>query len=85
MRHLIEVPDYDPERGVRTQWEEDSQVSVAIRDGRVVIRANVAGLRSLARHCLVLAQDGVPEGRHVHLDDWNGLATGSAEVTLERA
>ena len=85
MRHLIEVPDYDPERGVRTEWEENAEISVAIRDGHVFIQANVAGLRSLARHCLVLAQDGVPEGRHLHLNDWSGLAPGSTEVTLERA
>jgi len=84
MRHLIDVPDYDPEQGVSTKWEEGSNVSVTVSDGETVIRANVAGLRSLARHCLALAQDGVPEGRHLHLDEWSGLAAGSAQVTLER-
>lgn len=85
MRHLIDVPEYDPQRGVRTEWEDGSSISVTVRNNQVFVTANPAGLRSLARHCLVLAQAGVPEGRHLHLDDWSGLADGSVPVTVERA
>lgn len=36
--------------------------------GGATISANASGLRSLARHLLVLAQGTVPSGRHIHLD-----------------
>ena len=84
MRYLIEVPEYTPERGVLTEWEEGSKVAVRVDGKQVVVTANVAGLRSLARHMLVLAQDGMPPGRHIHMDDWSGLAAGSGSVTIER-
>ena len=51
----------------------------------IVVRGNVAGLRSLARHLLTLAQEDVPSGSHVHLDDIGGLEPGSIELVLERA
>lgn len=85
MRYVIDVPQYDPERGVITEWDEDAEVSVSIRDGKVFINANPAGLRSIARHCLVLSQEGMPDGRHIHLDDWNGLSEGSVSMTIERS
>lgn len=84
MRHIIDVPDYDPARGVRTEWDEGARVAVAMRHGELVIEANVAGLRSLARHCLVLSQNATPTGHHIHMDDWNGLSPGSVRPTIQR-
>lgn len=85
MRYIIDVPDFEAASGVQTEWEENSVVSVVIHNGRVTIKANGPGLWSLARHCLTLAHDAVPSGRHLHLDDWSGLAKDSAEMTIERA
>jgi hypothetical protein len=84
VRYLIDVPEYTPESGVRTEWDEGSEISVRIEDNGVVILANVPGLRSLARHMLVLAQDSIPTGNHIHMDDWSGLSSGSISVTIER-
>lgn len=51
---------------------------------RIVIEANAAGLRTLAGHLLTLAQDGTPDGTHLHLEEHNGLEEGSASLVLER-
>ncbi|WP_339133089.1 hypothetical protein WJM95_29185 [Streptomyces sp. f51] len=49
-----------------------------------MIEANAAGLRTLAGHLLTLAQDGTPDGTHLHLEEHNGLEEGSASLVLER-
>ncbi|MET8538035.1 hypothetical protein ABZV67_41565 [Streptomyces sp. NPDC005065] len=49
------------------------------------VEANAAGLRTLAGHLLTLAQDGVPDGSHLHLEDSNGLEDGSVGLVLERS
>lgn len=84
MRHEIDLPDYQPSNGLQLRWEDDAEIA-AVLDDEVVIRANPAGLRSLAYHLLALAQPGVPTGTHVHLDEWSGLADGSAGLVLERS
>ncbi|MGM9383042.1 Imm32 family immunity protein [Streptomyces antibioticus] len=35
-------------------------------------------------HLLPLAQDGTPDGAHLHVEDSNGLERGSASLVLER-
>lgn len=58
MRHLIEGPEYDQQRGVCAEREEGSSISVTVGNNEVFVRANPAGLRSLTCHCLVLAKAG---------------------------
>jgi hypothetical protein len=43
---------------------------VLVRHGKsgIEILATAAGLRDLARWCLALADEQVPDGAHVHLD-----------------
>lgn len=66
-------------------WDEDARIEVRNLGGEVVIEANAAGLRTLASHLLTLAQDGVPDGSHLHLEDSNGLEDGSVGLVLERS
>ncbi|MDQ1011686.1 hypothetical protein QFZ82_006171 [Streptomyces sp. V4I23] len=40
--------------------------------------------RPPAGHLLTLAKDGVPDGRHLHREDSNGLSDGSIGLVLER-
>lgn len=81
MEYTLDVPDYDPSRGVRTQWEHGAEIAVAF-DGRgVVISANAEGLMTLARTMLAVASAHV--GSHMHLDDIGGLQEGSAELIIE--
>lgn len=65
-------------------WEEDARIEVRDLGGEIVIEANAAGLRTLAGHLLTLAQDGTPDGAHLHLEEHNGLQDGSAGLVLER-
>lgn len=66
-------------------WGEDARVEVRNLGREVVIEANVAGLRTLAAHLLTLAQNGVPDGSHLHLEYGNGLEEGSVGLVLERS
>jgi hypothetical protein len=65
-------------------WEDDAEINVRVLGGEVVIEANAAGLRTLASHLLTLAQDGTPDGSHLHLEAANGLAEESVSLILER-
>jgi hypothetical protein len=62
------------------------QLRAALRDlgGEIVVEANAAGLRTLAGHLFTLAQDGTPDGTHLHLEKHNGLQEESARLVLER-
>ncbi|MBQ1566135.1 MAG: hypothetical protein IIZ82_08430 [Clostridia bacterium] len=63
-------------------WEEGFQIDVRTESGAAVIRANREGLLSLANHMKTLAEE--PAGSHIHLDPYNALENGSAELILER-
>ena len=63
-------------------WEEGFSIDVRIQNGAAVIRANREGLLSLANHLKALAEE--PAGSHIHLDAFNSLEDGSAELILER-
>ncbi|MET8810291.1 hypothetical protein [Streptomyces sp. NPDC004546] len=65
-------------------WEEDARIEVRNLGREIVIEANAAGLKTLAGHLLTLAQDGIPDGAHLHLEEENGLEEGSASLVLER-
>ncbi|MFE7393101.1 hypothetical protein [Streptomyces sp. NPDC057582] len=43
-----------------------------------------AAQETLAGHLLTLAQDGTPDGAHLHLEENNGLEQGSVGLVLER-
>ncbi|ULR51589.1 Imm32 family immunity protein [Streptomyces deccanensis] len=65
-------------------WEEGARIEVRNLGGEIVIEANAAGLKTLAGHLLTLAQDGTPDGAHLHLEESNGLEEGSVGLVLER-
>jgi hypothetical protein len=66
-------------------WEDDARIEVRNLGGEIVIEANAAGLRTLASHLLTLAEDGTPDGHHLHLEGLNGLEEGSVGLVLERS
>lgn len=65
-------------------WEDGARIEVRNLGAEIVIEANAAGLRTLAGHLLTLAQDGTPDGTHLHLEESNGLQAGSTGLVLER-
>lgn len=88
MEHIVkitlEVPRYNKENGLRLSWEDDFQVCVKVEDKCVLLKANTDGLISLANHLLNLAQESVPRGFHLHLDENNSLEEGSKDLILEK-
>ena len=80
----LEVPEYDVKNGIKLEWDEGFNISVDVKSGEVTISANKAGLRSLARQLMTLAQENVPMGCHIHLDEFNSLEEGSSQLILER-
>jgi hypothetical protein len=81
----MEVVPYDEKRGVATFWDRDSWLRLEANamggEQFIVVAGNPAGLRSLARHLLTLAQESMPD--HHHLDfDWYTAVLGSNSVNL---
>ncbi|MDQ1236832.1 hypothetical protein QE450_004330 [Paenibacillus sp. SORGH_AS306] len=84
MEIKVTIPDYSSINGLQLDWEEDFEIFSSVENDIVTIRANSAGLISLAKHLLILAQVEVPTGSHIHLDELNSLETDSAEIILEK-
>ena len=64
-------------------WVNDFSINVAIEGNTVVLSANEAGLLSLANHLKTLAE-AKGAGAHFHLDEFNALEDGSAELIVEK-
>lgn len=84
MEIKVTTPDYSSINGLQLDWEENFEIFSSVENDIVTIRANSAGLISLAKHLLTLAQAEVPTGSHIHLDELNSLETDSAEIILEK-
>ena len=72
MLFQIEIPDYTPESGIDYEWADGHEIAVTLGANEVRISANKAGLITLARFLLNLAQDEVRSGTHIHFD--SGIA-----------
>lgn len=64
------------------KWENGFALRVSAREGAAVLSGNREGLLSLAN--LLTALAGETPGSHVHLDAYNSLEDGSAELILEK-
>ena len=64
-------------------WTQGFEISVHAEEGMAVISANREGLLSLADHLRALA-DGKELHDHFHLDEFNSLEEGSAELIIEK-
>jgi hypothetical protein len=75
----VEVTAYEPALGVGTWWDVGTVLRAEVwvsPEKTVVISGNPAGQVSLARHLLTLAQDAVPNGRHLDFDTYCGWLEG---------
>ncbi len=79
----IDVPGYSPEYGIAFNWDEGFEIEMEVLGSEIRLTANQAGLISLARHLLTLAQDDVPSGRHLHLTADQEIE-GSNDLIIER-
>lgn len=64
------------------EWEPGFVLRVSAEKGAAVLSGNREGLLSLAK--LLAALAGETPGSHVHLDAYNSLEDGSAELILEK-
>ncbi len=63
-------------------WEDAYSIKVSPDKGGVLISADRGGLLSLARVLAALAEE--EPGSHIHLDRYNSLEDGSAELIIEK-
>lgn len=84
MKQEIEITQYDAKKGIQFNWEKNFAIKVKNENDEVIISANSEGLLSLARHLLTLAQNEVPVGTHIHLDEYNSLEEGSIDLIVEK-
>ena len=64
------------------KWEEGAEISVRVEKNATVVAGNREGLITLGYLLINLA--GQEVGKHVHLDEGNGLKEGSSEIVLEK-
>ncbi|MEV4604752.1 hypothetical protein AB0K15_46305 [Amycolatopsis sp. NPDC049253] len=84
MESRIEFDQYVPGEGLKFRWDDGFALDVTIHGSEVLLRGNPAGLTSLARHLLTLAQESVHTGSHLHLTGGSEL-DGDADLVIERA
>lgn len=84
MNLQIEIPDYLPNEGFNHEWCKDFQIKTSFERNVFVIKANKEGLISLAKQLLQLAQDDVPNGYHLHYDEFNSLENDSPDFVIEK-
>jgi hypothetical protein len=84
---VVQVIPYDRSRGLVSDWDEDTVLRLEVLDSppnTLLITGNPAGLTSLARHLLTLAQPEAPIGSHLDFDDYCGwFEEGSLGVRIE--
>lgn len=64
------------------EWVDGFEIKTVVENNEIIISANRAGMLSLAKQLVKLAE-GVP-GDHIHYDEYNSLEEGSAELIIER-
>lgn len=84
MEIKIEVPQFNPNSGIKYKWENGFEIVVENEQKRTIIVANKQGLISLANHLLNLAQDDIPSNYHMHFDELNSLEEGSTELIIRK-
>ena len=78
----INIPQYDD--ALECVWDENFAIKTSAEYDTVTIRANSAGLMSLARHLILLAQEEVPGGSHFHFGEFNSLEDNSVELIIAK-
>ena len=84
MEIKLNIIDYSIDEGFKSEWEYGFEIDAKMEFGSVIITANKAGLLSLAKQLLTLAQDEVQVGYHLHFDESNSLEEGSLELIIQK-
>ena len=82
MKVEVNIEPYDD--GISISYIDGSKIECDKGSDSFVIKANTEGLNLLASICLTLAQGDVPNGSHIHLDEFNFLKEGSVELIISK-
>lgn len=84
MKIVVDVPDYDPNKGIQLKHNAESKLTVIIGYDDFEIGGNPRGLRTLGSCFLSLAQKNVPNGASIRLTEKNGLMKGSIDLKIRK-
>lgn len=84
MEIRMDLPPFSADRGIEYKWESGYEISAECENGVITITANREGLISLANHLLSIAQNEVPVGHRLHLDEYNSLEECSLELIVQK-
>lgn len=76
------MSNIDFSSGFHFKWESGFSIKINIIKDTVVIKANKAGLLSLANHLKHLSEDKFADGYYFDLDQHNSLEEGSINVVV---
>ena len=83
MKMILEIPDYDG-NGIDVIWERGAKLVLDIDENGFSVSANAAGLISLAKEMLYLANNDFPDGAHVHYDNFFTGQSLQYELIIEK-
>ena len=81
---ILKIPKYRPEDGLNLEWDPGFVINIKQENDAVILQANNAGLKSLAKHLISLSNEEIPANVHIHFDDSNSLEVGSRELIIEK-
>lgn len=82
MKVTLDIPDYNPYQGFKYTWFNNFTIHVDLCHDGVMIKADKAGLMSLAAQLITLAQDDFGEGYDIHYDKYAALEDGSIDLII---
>ncbi|MGG1554731.1 Imm32 family immunity protein [Paenibacillus ferrarius] len=83
MKLEIDIPEYDPAKGLKVIWENNFEIKAIKMGDDFVIEANKEGLISLAKQMLSIAYNDLFSGFHIHYEESTCLEKGSASFVIE--
>lgn len=84
MKKFAIVSEFNKDTGFQFNWVHGFEINTEVNNEEIYIKANKAGLESLAGILLALAEDKVPNDYHLHLDSYGSLEDGSIDLVLQK-
>ena len=67
MNITVAIKEYSTETGMSVAWELGAKLTFETDGDYTIIRANQAGMLTMARYFLTIAQSSVPAGAHFNV------------------
>ena len=83
MKITLEIPDYDG-NALDVIWEDNANYTAEVSEQDVIIKGNRQALTSIAKQMIYMAYNDLPEGSHIHYDEFFTQTKGSYEIIIEK-